>query len=262
MKILKFLAFVIVMSCFFLTTIPLFPIFLLAPSFTRSLLVEIVSFYSWIFLGILAIKVNFKDDHLVRPDENYLIVSNHLSYLDVLILSYRFPSCFVTSKEVKNTPFLGQIVSLAGCLFVDRKDRRHLKDEINELRDALHSGLNVAVFPEATSTNGDGVLRFRRPLFESSLATGKSILPLTINYQTISHQSVTYKNRDLVCWYGEMDFFPHFLKVLEQKEISVEVVVAPAFKPELIPAIELALKSHQIVSHSFKSLNSIEEVTL
>lgn len=250
------------MSCFFLTTLPLFPLFLLAPSFTRKILVELVSLYSWIFLAVLRIKVKFKDDYLLSPDQNFLIVSNHLSYLDVLILSSRFPSCFVTSKEVKATPFLGQIVSLAGCLFVDRKDKRNLRGEINELRDALNYGLNVTVFPEATSTNGDGVLRFRRPLFESSLATGKPILPLTINYQTISHKDVSYKNRDLVCWYGDMDFFPHFMKVLEQKEITVEVIVAEAFKPEIIPAIELALRSHQIVSHSFKSLNSTEEVSL
>lgn len=262
MKILKFAAFLILIGCFFLTTIPLFPLFLVFPSTIRKFLIEIVSFYSWLFLWVLNIKVKFKQAELVNPEENYLIVSNHLSYLDVVILSSRFPACFVTSKEVKVSPFLGQIVSLAGCLFVDRKDKSNLKGEINELRDALHAGLNVTVFPEATSTNGDGVLRFRRPLFESSLATGKSILPLTINYETISLRSVSYKNRDLVCWYGDMDFFPHFMKVLEQAEISVEVIIGEPFRPELFPAIELALKSHEVVSHSFKSLKSTEEVSL
>jgi 1-acyl-sn-glycerol-3-phosphate acyltransferase len=161
----------------------------------------------------------------------------------------------VTSTDVRDTPFLGQICKLAGCLFVDRKNRKHLKDEIQELRDALNSGLNVTVFPEATSTNGDEVLRFRRPLFESSIATGKAILPLTINYLSISGQKLSTRNRDKVCWYGDMNFFPHFLALLNEKEINVEVIFSEPIIPKMMSTIDLALKSQQKVSQYFDSLN-------
>jgi 1-acyl-sn-glycerol-3-phosphate acyltransferase len=252
MKTIKFFAFLITLCCFFLCTLPLYPLLFFIPYLTRKILTRIVSTSSWILLLILNIKVEFE---AVKDDQNYLIVSNHLSYLDVLILASKYPSCFVTSKEVKNTFFLGQISSLAGCLFVDRKDKRHLKDEISELREALSNGLNVTVFPEATSTNGDEVLRFRRPLFESSLATGIAILPLTINYLSISGKPVTTLNRDKVCWYGDMDFFPHFLELLNEKKIQVKVSVGEPMRPELMTTIDLAFKSHQTVSRSFQPLN-------
>lgn len=255
MKTFKLISFVILVSAFFLTTVPLYPLFLLFPMTVRAILIQQVSFYSKLLLRVLGIKTDFKNLEHLKGEENYLIVSNHLSYLDVLVLASKIPSCFVTSLEIKQTPFLGQLTSLAGCLFVDRKNRSGLKGEINELRDALNSGLNVIVFPEATSTDGSEVLRFKRPLFESSVATGKAILPITINYQLISGQGVSVHNRDVVCWYGDMGFFPHFLTFLEQSEVQVEIVINDAFLPEFFPTQELALKSHQVVASCFRPLN-------
>lgn len=206
-------------------------------------------------LKVLNIKVDYKVPYGFNPNANYLIVANHLSYLDVIILAAKFPSCFVTSKEVKETPFIGQLSSLAGCLFVDRKNKQFIKDEIFELRTALTDGMNVIVFPEATSTNGEEILRFRRPLFEASIATQKQILPITINYQKIAKQDISRLNRDIVCWYGEMTFFDHFLKVLNQREILVEIHVAEPFAPEILTSIDLAIKSHHIVKSNYKGFS-------
>jgi 1-acyl-sn-glycerol-3-phosphate acyltransferase len=252
MRTLKLLAFTLTIVSYFLATLVLYPAFLLAPDRVRRVLTRIVSFYSKVMLRILNIKIHASR---TRPLDNYLIVSNHLSYIDVLVLSSVHPSCFVTSTDVRDTPFLGHISKLAGCLFVDRKNKKNLRDEIQELRDALQSGLNVIVFPEATSTNGDEVLRFKRPLFESSIATGKAILPLTINYLKISGKQVSLLNRDKVCWYGEMDFFPHFFSLLAEKEIEVEIILSEPIIPELMNTIDLALKSQQKVSQYFDSLN-------
>ena len=255
MKHLKLAGFLIIVLFFFITTSPFYLLFLLFPMWTRAILTYQISLYSRALLWVLGVKTNFKNLNHGKKYENYLIVSNHLSYLDVLILASRLPTCFVTSTDIKATPFLGQLAILAGCLFVNRKNRSGLQNEVNELRMALLSGLNVTVFPEATSTDGSEVLRFKRPLFESSLATGKPILPLTINYQSISDNPVHMGNRDVVCWYGDMDFFPHFLTLLEQSEVKVEVVLNEPFLPELMPTIDLALKSQMLVAGAFRPLN-------
>lgn len=252
MKILKFFLFVLTITFFFLTTLPIYFFLFVSPHRARKTLILEVSFYSKIMLRILGINVSFKGGEF--PEENCLIVSNHLSYLDVIVLASKIPTAFVTSKEIKKTPFLGEIVKLAGCLFVDRKNRSNLKEEISELKEGLLNGLNVTVFPEATSTNGDEVLRFRRPLFEAAKESNKNILPLTINYKTISHKEVSSENRDIVCWYGLMDFLPHFLKLLEEKEVSVEVSVGELISP-YGDSLELAKKSHEIISLSFISLH-------
>lgn len=255
MKHLKLAGFILIVFFFLVTTSPFYLLFLVFPLWTRWILTYQISFYSRLLLSVLGIKPHFKDLHHIDKFDNYLIVSNHLSYIDVLILASRLPTCFVTSTDIKATPFLGQLAILAGCLFVNRKNKSGLPGEIRELRDALKSGLNVTVFPEATSTNGSEVLRFKRPLFESSVATGKPILPLTINYRTISRQPVYSGNRDVVCWYGDMDFFPHFLTLLEQNEVEVEVVLNEPFLPELMPTLDLALKSQMLVAGSFRPLN-------
>lgn len=259
MKNLKFFGFAITLASFFLTTLPLYPFFLISPHNTRWFLVRIVSFYSRLLLRILNIKIEFRGLENYQGKSNQLIVSNHLSYLDVLMLSSKMPSAFVTSREVKESAFLGQIVSLAGCLFVERRNRANIKNEINELEDALNTGLNVIIFPEATSTNGDSVLRFKRPLFESSLASQKSVLPVTINYQSISKGVVDPSNRDIVCWYGDMDFFPHFLKLLEQSEVSAEIVISAPIAPQTQLSLELAQQSHARVLEWFRPLNHIAQ---
>jgi 1-acyl-sn-glycerol-3-phosphate acyltransferase len=256
MKYIKFFAFVLTLVSFFAFTLLLYPFKFIAPHLTRKIISDFVSFHASMILMILQVKVNVRNETRLLAIENSLIVSNHLSYLDVLVLAAILPSCFVTSKEIKNSIFLGQIVTLAGCLFVDRKNKSNLKGEISELRAALSAGLNVTIFPEATSTNGSEVLRFKRPLFESAIATARPILPFTINYTNISSESVSANNRDIVCWYGEMEFFPHFLKLLDQTSISVEVQVHEPFYPKLLPTMDLAIKSHQIVSQSYRPINN------
>ena len=251
MKFFKLIAFIIVVSSFVLLSFPLYPFLYLFKSFIRRRLLTFVSWTSKVVLEVLNINVDYKIPSGFNPHSNYLIVSNHLSYLDVIILAAKFPSCFVTSTEVKASPLLGQLSRLAGCLFVDRKNKQNLKDEIRELRNALTDGMNVIVFPEATSTNGEEILRFRRPLFEASIATNKQILPITINYQKIEGQSIDRLNRDIVCWYGEMTFLSHFMKVLDQQEIKVEIHVSEPFAPEILSSIDLAIKSRYIVKSNY-----------
>jgi 1-acyl-sn-glycerol-3-phosphate acyltransferase len=255
MKYLKLIAFILVVTSFILMSLPLFPFLSFFKSFIRKQLLSTVSVTSRMMLKVLNIKVDYKVSRKLNPDSNFLIVSNHLSYLDVIILAAKFPSCFVTSKEVQASLFLGQLSSLAGCLFVDRKYKYNLKEEILELRTALNYGLNVIVFPEATSTNGEEILRFRRPLFEAAIATQKQILPITINYQSIESQKIDRLNRDIVCWYGDMTFFDHFMKVLDQKEINVEINVSEPFFPEILSSIDLAIKSHLIVKSNYKGFS-------
>jgi 1-acyl-sn-glycerol-3-phosphate acyltransferase len=142
-----------------------------------------------------------------------LFAGNHLSYLDVLVLGSQFPAAFVTSKEIQMTPFLGHICRLAACVFVDRQRRTNLLGEIQEITAALENGLNVMIFPEATSTNGEQILRFRRPLFAAAAAAQRPVVPFCINYRDLDGIPVTQQNRDTVCWYGDMSFLPHLWRL-------------------------------------------------
>jgi 1-acyl-sn-glycerol-3-phosphate acyltransferase len=220
----------------------------------RPYLTKIIAIASKIALKIIGVKI-VQSFHYVDPDENYLIVSNHLSYLDVLVISSFFPSCFITSKEMKDTFFLGQICLLGGCLFVDRRNRENLHNEVKELTGALDNGLNVAIFPEATSTDGSSVIRFRRPLFQSAIDSHSKVLPICLNYRTIDSTPVTLKNRDIVFWYGDMTFFDHIFKLFSFKKMIVELNVLPSLiARDFADKNILADKCYELVNAQYENI--------
>lgn len=204
------------------------------------------------FMGI---KVHFHGE--IPRDENFLVVSNHLSYVDVLALGAHLPGRFVTSVEVRETPFLGHIARLAGCLFVERRSRENLSKEVLSLSEALGNGERVTIFPEATSTDGSSVLRFRRPLFQAAADSGVRVLPLVLNYSSLSGHDLSATNRDEVCWYGDMDFGGHLWNLFKHRELVLEVgVLAPlGGVQEHLDAHQMAEKAWGLISAAYHPIS-------
>ncbi|MCB0422255.1 MAG: 1-acyl-sn-glycerol-3-phosphate acyltransferase [Bdellovibrionales bacterium] len=203
-------------------------------------------------VGLWNLRVQVKNFGLKNPNENYLVVSNHLSYLDILIISSQIPSCFVTSVEIKETPLLGLLTKLGGCLYVERRNKSNIHNEIKDIREGLENNLNVVVFPEATSTNGESVLRFRSPLYNASISSYKKVLPTCINYRSVGHTSLNKDNRDAIFWYGDMSFFPHLVGLVKAGPIEVELdFLAPLDTRKYVDPIECAQITHSQVSKRF-----------
>ncbi|MEZ4872029.1 MAG: 1-acyl-sn-glycerol-3-phosphate acyltransferase [Bdellovibrionales bacterium] len=217
----------------------------------RARLISMSSKYG---LWVLGVKVNFKGEDLDRS-RAHLIVSNHLSYLDILVMASVLPTAFVTSREVEKTPVLGQMCKMGGCLFVERRSREFLDQEIREITDALKYGLNVTIFPEATSTNGEQVLRFKRPLYNAAILSNSDTLALCINYDSIDDQAVTRSNRDKVFWYGDMSFLPHLWILTTLREIKVSLTnLGTAKTQDEVNCNVLAEVTHKMVSEHFVTL--------
>ena len=218
----------------------------------RPFLIQIVSIICKLGLKIFNVKVR-KTFAPVDFNDNYLIVSNHLSYLDILIISSYLPTCFVTSHEMKETPFLGHLCLLGGCLFVERRSRAGITGEVKELSNALDDGLNVVIFPEATSTNGESVIRFRRPLFQAAINAHAKVLPLCLNYRTLDGEKLTIKNRDKVFWYGDMGFLGHALALFKHKGVVAELTIMPSLKStDYADKNELSDVCYKLVSDEFE----------
>lgn len=164
------------------------------------------------------------------PSGSALLVGNHLSYTDVLVISSQVPTCFVTSTEVKNSPGLGQICQMAGCLFVERRNKANLRNEVAEISEGLKRGLKVAIFPEATSTNGEALLRFRKPLYLAAIDAKVPVVPFCLNYRTVGGQPINPVSRDNIFWYGDMDFLPHLWRLSGAGGVEVELNLMPALE--------------------------------
>lgn len=193
---------------------------------------RLLSKYSRIALELLGINVHHLSQRggsqTNKLDQNFLIVGNHLSYLDVLILSASFPSVFVTSVEVRETPILGTLCKLGGCLFVERRSRAGLLAEIGELRSALMGGLNVVVFPEATSSNGATVLPFKASMFQAAATADIEVLPICLKYFAANSRPIDESSRDSICYYGSMSFGPHFVRMLKLRSIDIQLTILPS----------------------------------
>ena len=202
-------------------------------------------------------RTNIVGNENLKSEPNGLFAGNHLSYMDVMFIASTVPSCFVTSVEIKETPGLGHICQMAGCLFVERRSRTSLAKEIGELQEGLERGLNVAIFPEATSTNGEQILRFRRPLFLSAGQAQKKVIPMCLNYRKLGSEPVTLKNRDSIFWYGDMPFVPHLWELCAKGNIEVDLHFLLPIQPgaEEDPG-EVAARAQAAVESVFRPVKS------
>jgi lyso-ornithine lipid O-acyltransferase len=146
-----------------------------------------------------------------------LIVSNHLSYLDIMVFSAVTPVLFVSKKEVRGWPVLGLLAHLAGSRFLDRSRSSDAHRVQNEVQEALDQGCRVLVFPEGTSTDGNSLLPFKAALFESAVGR-HDITVAHISYQVSSGPVETD-----VCYWGDMDFVPHLVGLLSKQWTSARI---------------------------------------
>lgn len=211
-----------------------------------------ISFYSSFTLKVLGVKTETLGFEEFRTD-NYLVVCNHLSYIDILIFSKHIPSCFITSKEVREMPFIGKVTDNAGCLYVERRNRTNRSKELLEITNALNNGLNIGIFPEATSTDGSSVLRFRKPLYAAAVESHRQVLPICLNYLSIDGEVLSSENRDTICWYGDMEFFPHFWQLCGSSNIVAQLKVFQPINSVAQDIADLANTSHKIVEENFKA---------
>lgn len=170
---------------------------------------------------MMGVRVDAKN--LPVPGQNYLLVGNHLGFMDILALSSVKRSLFITSVEMRETPFLGTLCEMGGCLFVERRSRSRIVGEMGEIREALQQGFDVVLYPEGTSGDGAKLLPFKKSLLTSAAGTGIPIKVMVINYRRINGEPMSDKWRDVVCWYGDMSFLPAIWRLFCVKSIDVEI---------------------------------------
>jgi 1-acyl-sn-glycerol-3-phosphate acyltransferase len=187
----------------------------------RQHYIKTVSWTTRMCLRMMSFKIS-----IINPppmDKAALLVGNHLGMFDILVLASNYPCLFVTSVEMRETPGLGLLTEMGGSLYVERRNRSNIQNELVEIREALQQGFRVVLYPEGTSTNGERVLPFKKTLMTAAAGTGVPILPMVINYRKVNGEPVSHKWRDYVCWYGDQTFLAAFLRVVSVKSIEVDI---------------------------------------
>jgi 1-acyl-sn-glycerol-3-phosphate acyltransferase len=151
-----------------------------------------------------------------------ILVSNHLSYLDVIVLSSIAPCVFVAKSEIASWPLFGWLARVAGTIFVDRQHRFSSPTVVDLVRNAVAGGGVVVLFPEGTSSDGSKVLPFKSALLESAVQLGCPVAAGSIEY-ALDDGSVA----DEVCYWRDMTFGPHLLNLFFKREIRANYSFSP-----------------------------------
>jgi 1-acyl-sn-glycerol-3-phosphate acyltransferase len=151
------------------------------------------------------------------------VVSNHLSYLDILLYSAARPFIMVSKSEVKAWPLLGRLTAQAGTVYVDRDGGPPTYPAVNRaMAEAYRSGLPVLFFPEGTTTNGSEILHFRRGLFHSVLNNRVELRTAALRF-SLGDGNGSATVADDLCWWGDALFGPHLFRCLGLKGVSARI---------------------------------------
>jgi len=137
----------------------------------------------------------------------FVLVTNHLSYLDIMVLARQVPATFVAKREVRDWPVWGILARAMGTIFIDRERSRDTHRVSHAIEDVLNEGHGVVMFPEGTSTDGSSVGPFRSSLLDAASKTGLPVHHASISYSTGEDDPPAHL---AVCWWGDMEFAPHF----------------------------------------------------
>jgi lyso-ornithine lipid O-acyltransferase len=158
----------------------------------------------------------------IAPEPPFFVVSNHLSYLDIVPLYGAFDCTFVAKKEVRSWPLIGFMAHTLGVIFVDRNRKRDVKRVNRQQKDSLKAYQGVVLFPEGTTSDGSDILPLRSPLLETAVQSGLPVHVVTIHYKTGTGDEPA---SDSVCWHGDISLGAHAFRLASTRSITCYLTI-------------------------------------
>lgn len=193
--------------------------------------------------------------HGSPPIGVFVVASNHLSYLDILVLGSLYPTAFISKREVANWPLFGFAARIAGTIFVDRASPRDLVRVAPRIKRSLASGVPVTLFPEGRITTGASVIPFMPSLLSPAAQLGTPCWPVGLSYE-VDDPGVEPSYE--VCWPTDTPLVAHMMNVARMRGLRAIVRFGEA------PIVsgnrkDLAIRLHEAVSARVTPIRQPEE---
>jgi 1-acyl-sn-glycerol-3-phosphate acyltransferase len=193
-------------------------------------------------LAILRVRVAAHNAPALLPDR-CLLVSNHVSWLDIFAVFAVFPSLFVAKSEIRRWPLVGRLVERVGTLFIERGSRRHARSMNERIVAALASGRVVAVCPEGTTTDGRTVKHFHAALLQPAIDAGAAVLPVALRYRNGQGGDT-----DAAIYIGDMSLVESMWRIARAPALEVELRFAAVIDPQGLRRRELAALARGVIA--------------
>jgi 1-acyl-sn-glycerol-3-phosphate acyltransferase len=145
------------------------------------------------------------------------VISNHLSYIDIVVFAALHPCVFVSKAEIEGWPLIGWMTTMAGTVYVDRGRGGSALKAKGGMQAAADAGLPVVFFPEGTTTNGREMLPFHSGLLAQAMAVDEPVTAAFLQYSLDADNGPGTTVEDGVCYWGDRSMWPHVFKFLGLK---------------------------------------------
>lgn len=220
----------LILTLFLGLTLPLMPVqlvlFGLKPRWARRL----PHWYHRLVCRIIGVRVVV--DGTVPDGRPVLLISNHVSWLDIPVLGAVAPVSFVAKHEVGTWPFIAWLAKLQQSVFINREQRGSVAATASEIMERLHSGDSIVLFAEGTTGDGNNVLPFRTSLFAAAKPSGKNTATLqegvfvqtvALGYTRLQGLPLGRPQRPHIAWYGDMVMTSHAWQLLKRGPLDVHI---------------------------------------
>lgn len=178
---------------------------------------------------------------------NVMFVANHISFLDILVISAIVPARFLSKHTVRYWPIIGYLTHLSGTLFIERGKPSQLSRTLDALRQALGSGRPMLIFPEGTTSLGTQVLKFHSGLFQAAIDNKVPVQALTLHYRRDDRA-------DRIAAYIDNDnFLLSLLRLMAQDNTEVHIRFSPPIDATDQVRHHLAAQCHTTISRSLQA---------
>lgn len=222
-----------VFAAFVMLTLALLPVQMIALGIGHSVMQRLPRWWHRVMCRVIGLKVRVNGS--LSQERPLLLVANHVSWKDIMVLGSVADVVFIAKSEVRNWPILGWLARLQRSVFVEREVRRKTGVQISDVSNRLISGEVVVLFAEGTTSDGNRVMPFNSSLFGAASAAlpfapeGKvHIQPVSIAYTGIHGMPMGRYHRPVAGWPGDVALGPHLLRVIRDGALDVDVVFSDA----------------------------------
>jgi 1-acyl-sn-glycerol-3-phosphate acyltransferase len=162
-------------------------------------------------------------DVVGRFPERGSVISNHLSYVDIVVFAALHPCVFVAKAEIAAWPVVGWMTTMSGTVYVARGHGGSAMKARRGMQDTVDAGLPVVFFPEGTTTNGRQMLKFHSGLLAQAMLGGGPVTAAHVRYSLVADNGPGVSVADDVCYWGDRNMLAHIFKFLGLRGVRAEV---------------------------------------
>lgn len=218
-----------------LTTLALAPVQLVAMALRHPVRTRLPRW--WHRVACFAIGIRVHAHGALATDRPLLLVSNHVSWKDIMVLGSLADVVYIAKSEVKTWPIFGQFAWLQRSVFIERERRGETGRQISDVAARLNAGEIVVLFAEGTTSDGNRVLEFKSALFGAASAAlpftaGRTVLiqPVAIAYTRVHGMPMGRYHRPIAAWPGDVALVPSLAGVLKEGALDVDVSFGEAVR--------------------------------